>query len=215
MFANTEVNELFVTPLWTLQLKPEVYEPLNAHLGREIRALSEKRQDVGLGTSLQTDPILHQRPEFAELMSIVNTGVKSAIDFMEVEHVGFEITGCWANICPNGAINSSHNHPNNFLSGVYYVDIPKGSGEIEFSDPRPQMGAIMPRVKKRTRFNANKISLAPKPGQLVIFPAWLVHAVGPNQALEDRISISFNAMFKSFTENMSPPLWRKGSIPVD
>jgi hypothetical protein len=34
------------------------------------------------------------------------------------------ITGCWANVNPPGSYHPTHNHPNNFLSGVYYVDIP-------------------------------------------------------------------------------------------
>ena len=33
------------------------------------------------------------------------------------------ITGCWANINPPAAYHPTHNHPNNYLSGVYYVAV--------------------------------------------------------------------------------------------
>src|SRR3546814_1269937 len=50
----------------------------------------------------------------------------------------FEVTGCWANINPQTGMNPAHMHPNNFLSGVYYVSLPGDTGEIVFSDPRPR-----------------------------------------------------------------------------
>ena len=46
-----------------------------------------------------------------------------------------------------------------------------------------------------------------KEGRLLIFPAWLKHSVTSNQGQTDRISISFNLMFKNFSETMAAPLW--------
>ncbi|MGE0578213.1 putative 2OG-Fe(II) oxygenase [Reyranella sp.] len=40
-----------------------------------------------------------------------------------------------------------------------------------------------------------------------MFPAWLKHTVPANDAQSDRISISFNLMFKNFSETMAAPLW--------
>jgi len=46
-----------------------------------------------------------------------------------------------------------------------------------------------------------------KNGTLLIFPSYLQHSVDANTGEEERISISFNIMFTSFTDNMSKPLW--------
>jgi hypothetical protein len=42
---------------------------------------------------------------------------------------------------------------------------------------------------------------------MLVFPAYLQHSVDPNAGDQERISISFNIMFSSFTENLSKPLW--------
>jgi hypothetical protein len=44
-------------------------------------------------------------------------------------------------------------------------------------------------------------------GTLLVFPAWLMHSVDPNRSERLRISASFNAMFSSYAETMSQPLW--------
>ncbi len=45
------------------------------------------------------------------------------------------------------------------------------------------------------------------PGRLLIFPAWLRHSVPANDGQTDRISISFNLMFKQFAETLAAPMW--------
>jgi hypothetical protein len=40
-----------------------------------------------------------------------------------------------------------------------------------------------------------------------MFPAYLEHSVDANTGADERISISFNVMFSSFTEQLSKPLW--------
>ena len=43
-------------------------------------------------------------------------------------------------------------------------------------------------------YNADKwVSPAPRPGDMVLFPSYLLHAVPPNQG-ERRITLSFNAI---------------------
>jgi hypothetical protein len=41
---------------------------------------------------------------------------------------------------------------------------------------------------------------------MLVFPAYLRHSVDANPSNEERISISFNIMFSSFTENLNKPL---------
>jgi ectoine hydroxylase-related dioxygenase (phytanoyl-CoA dioxygenase family) len=44
-------------------------------------------------------------------------------------------------------------------------------------------------------------------GSLILFPAWLPHSVDANRSDRERISISFNLMFATYAEALSPPLW--------
>jgi len=200
--------------LWIADLDDSTREPLNRHLLTTIEALIEPREPLGVGGSWQTDPTLHRRAEFSDFLAIVLKTAKGALEFLDVDYEGFECTGCWANINPTGGKNSSHTHPNNYLSGVYYVAVPDGAGKIEFADPRPQAGVIMPASGKWNKFTGNKIAVPVMPGRLVIFPAWLSHSVAANTSQEERVSIAFNIMFTNFTETMSGTLWKKGSAPI-
>ena len=58
-----------------------------------------------------------------------------------------------------------------------------------------------------TAENTDQVVVKVKNGTLLIFPAYLQHSVDANLSAEERISISFNIMFSSFTENLSKPLW--------
>lgn len=210
-FERVSTAEVFPTLLWVVDLKPAVHEPLNARLLATLGEMTRQRRALKAGENWQTDPDLQQDARFAELCGLIRGAARGALEMLQLDHGGFEITGCWANINPPGAMNQPHNHPNNFLSGTYYVQTPAGAGEIVFADPRPQAFAIFPKVKAYNRFNGNELRVEVKPGRMVLFPAWLMHSVPPNRGAGERISISFNVMFSAFTETMSKPLWQ-GSI---
>jgi len=207
MFSSTEVKDIFPTPIWVVDLAEDKAKSFNAELKRVIYDLTEPRREIPIGSTWQTEPMLQKRPEFAEFSQLVRQAAKGALSFLQVEHAGFEITGCWANINPRGGLNSAHTHPNNYLSGVYYVSLPEEKGQIVFADPRPQAMTMMPTTKQWNKYVGNEIKLEVKEGRFVLFPSWLVHSVPVNRSEEHRISISYNIMFSDYAETMSPPLW--------
>jgi uncharacterized protein (TIGR02466 family) len=123
---------------------------------------------------------------------------------------GLRITGCWANVNGPGAGHAMHAHPNNYLSGVYYVRTQDGADTINFHDPRPQAAIIRPPVGELSADNADLVVVKVKDGALVLFPAWLPHSVEVNRSAGPRISISFNLMFSAYAETMAAPLWQGG-----
>ena len=116
------------------------------------------------------------------------------------------ITGCWANVNPHGPYHPTHNHPNNFLSGVYYVAVPEVGSHLVFQDPRPV--SIMPRTEKLDRVTSNAFVAQPQAGRMVMFPSWLRHHVPSNEGTTERISIAFNLMFTNFAETLAAPRWK-------
>lgn len=213
MFANTNVQEFFPTPIWTVDLEPKLADALNGRLLADLERLTAPRPALPqAGGSWQTDGDMHVRGEFKELTALIRKAVKAALDFLQIDYRDFSITGCWANFNPTGGLNSVHTHPNNYLSGVYYVQTPAGADSIDFFDPRPAAVAWMPRTRQLNRFNGNRMSVKVQPGRLVLFPAWLSHSVPLNRTNQERVSIAFNAMFTEFGETMSGTLW-KGTLP--
>jgi uncharacterized protein (TIGR02466 family) len=205
MIEKQEVQELFPTSIWIVDLKPAEAAPFNAKLKAEIEKIISPRPKVPAGSNWQTPQDLHTRPAFADFVKLVELAARGVARFLQVDQYPMTITGCWANINPPGAYHPTHNHPNNYLSGVYYVAVPQSGSRIVFQDPRPFM--IMPRPRQYTRITANAADAESRPGRLLIFPAWLRHSVPANDGQTERISISFNLMFKQFAETMAAPMW--------
>jgi uncharacterized protein (TIGR02466 family) len=205
MIEKQEVQELFPTAIWIVDLKPAEAAPFNARLKTEIEKIVMPRPKVPAGSNWQTPQNLHTRPAFADFVKLVETAARGVARFLQVDQYPMTITGCWGNINPPGAYHPTHHHPNNYLSGVYYVAVPPAGSRIVFQDPRPSM--IMPRPRQFTRLTANAADAESRPGRLLIFPAWLKHSVPANDGQTERISISFNLMFKDFTETMAVPMW--------
>ena len=98
----------------------------------------------------------------------------------------------WINVNKKNDWNTIHSHGQYTLSGTYYVKVPKDSGHIVFRDPRPAAINNNFFVKRFDKGEFYKIK--PIEGMLIIFPSYLDHFVEPNNADEDRISISFDVV---------------------
>lgn len=213
MFAETEAVALFPTYLWMHQLEPADRDRVNSAIRAKLRSLRAGLSGDVPKQGWQTDQRLHTLPEFQELNRFIFAATQGIVDFLHVAEETIEITSCWANINPQGATNPWHTHPNNYLSGVYYVDVPADAGTITFQDPRAQSYVVSPRVKKSTPENSGRAAIPVREGMLILFPAWLSHSVSANPTPQERISVSFNLMFSSFTEKVSPAKWQ-GNLPI-
>lgn len=203
----TASEGLFVSPIWIFDIDPEIGPDLNLSLRASLEQMMAPLPDIPKGETWQSEQKLHRAPAFAEFVDMVHQAGATVVDDMKCEQQELEITGCWANINPGGSAHKAHSHANNFLSGVYYLKLPPGSGAISFHDPRPQSIQLTPRVTQNNALNSTIQTIPVEEGRMVIFPSWLAHSVPPNPSNDVRISVSFNLMFANFTETVSPPLW--------
>ena len=81
----------------------------------------------------------------------------------------------------------------------------RGGDHHNFHDPRPHASVISPRSELTP--DTDQVVVKVKNGTLLLFPAYLQHSVDANIGAAERISLSFNLMFSSFTETLSKPLW--------
>ena len=124
---------------------------------------------------------------FAGLARRLDPHAKAFARGLKVDLRGRElaISDCWVNVMPAGVVHSLHLHPTSFISGTYYVQVPKGAGALKFEDPRlSKMMAAPPRP--------SFVSLPAKAGEVILFESWLRHEVPPARYYGERISISFN-----------------------
>lgn len=203
----SDVIPMFPTLVWKVELEGQLHEAIDA---RALSALSHMRRDLpplAPGEGWQSIQTLHVLDDFQDLVSCVHRAVTGILRFLRIGYDAFEVTACWVTVLAKGAEHKVHCHPNNFLSGVYYLRTHPGADTINFHDPRNQTGIIRPPVAELTAENTDQVVVRVSNGTLLIFPAWLRHSVDANTGEEERISISFNIMFTSFTENLSKPLW--------
>jgi uncharacterized protein (TIGR02466 family) len=205
--ATSDVNPMFPTLVWNVQLKSELQQAINTKILAALATLRRDLPELRPGQGWQSDQTLHQRDDFQDLVACANNAAKSVLRFLHIGHSAFEITGCWATVLAKGGEHRVHSHPNNFLSAVYYVRTQHGADTINFHDPRSQTGIIRPPVVELTAVNTDQVVVTVKNGTLLVFPSYLQRSVAPNTSDEERISISLNIMFCSFAEKLGKPLW--------
>jgi uncharacterized protein (TIGR02466 family) len=204
---TSDVIPMFPALVWKIQINAELHDAMDAKILAALERIRHDLPKLGAGQGWQSEQTLHEREEFRDLVACVNNAARSVLRFLQIGYDAFEITGCWATVLSKGAMHKAHSHPNNFLSGVYYVRTHPGTDTINFHDPRSQTGIIRPPVVELTAENTDQVVVTVKNGTLLVFPAYLHHSIDANMSEKERISISFNIMFSSFTENLAKPLW--------
>ena len=130
---------LFPTVVWRAEIRPDACRRINEAIVA-IAALRRGTANPAAGRGWQSGHDLHELHEFRELTESIGVTVRDVLDYLRIGEVAFEMSDCWANMNAPGAAHGLHSHPNNFLSGVYYVRVPNGGDNINFHDPRIQTG---------------------------------------------------------------------------
>ena len=113
------------------------------------------------------------------------------------ERLGWSLKEMWVNVLDTGGRQAMHNHANSFISGVVYLTRTHDDARTVFmkSPGGTDFAFRNDHAKVTTNsYNADKwISPAPDPGDVVLFPSYLMHAVPMNPGGR-RITLAFNAI---------------------
>jgi uncharacterized protein (TIGR02466 family) len=121
---------------------------------------------------------------------------KSTLDYCGRAGVDYPIDWSlqgWANVNRLGDYHDPHNHPYAYLSGTYYIRVPDSRA------PLPRGAVNMTAIKGDPQIEP-EFTVSPKPGMILMWPAFLMHYVHPNLSEEPRISVSFNLIVKNPTD---------------
>ena len=130
----SDVIPMFPTLVWKIQVRAELRDAIDAEILGVMESLRRDLPKLGPGQGWQSVHTLHEREEFRNLVSSIKKAVSGILRFLKIGYDAFEITGCWANVLANGASHKAHSHPNNFLSGVYYVRTYAGTNTLNFHE---------------------------------------------------------------------------------
>jgi len=85
-----------------------------------------------------------------------------------------------------------HEHPNTVLSGLIYLQVPEGSSDLRFHDPRFHTKVTNLPIIESKDTNWMWYDVTPEKGLVLIWPGWVAHEVLKNQSKEGRITAVFN-----------------------
>ncbi|WP_374448897.1 TIGR02466 family protein [Stella sp.] len=210
---DRDCSLFFGTPIVTL--RPDGAAAVNAGLRRVIleRAAREPgvaRSNAG-GWQSRPDLLTWGGPEVETYRRWLEQAVRT-VQRLPARRAGAEefrlsfTAQAWANVSHAGHYNETHTHPGNHWAVVYYVSAPPAdparpmAGRLELRDPRPAAALA---AAPGFAFGA-ALTLAAEAGLMVLFPAWLEHAVHPFFAAGERISIAANVAITDYAVGPAP-----------
>jgi uncharacterized protein (TIGR02466 family) len=201
------LETLFPTPLYRASLSGEPgFAALNADLEATIHGLAQddragrawaKAHAYGGYTSYASlDDLPRRATVFADLKRRLDAHVTAFAQDLALDlgpRGRLTLDSLWVNLLRRGGAHSGHIHPNSVISGTYYVSVPAGAGALRLEDPRlVAMMAAPPRRRDAPPTRQSFVTIAPAPGDLLMWESWLRHEVLPSAAAAPRLSVSFN-----------------------
>ncbi len=149
------------------------------------------------------EPCVQQLKEFCWSHMLQMIGALNGYDATTIARL-LIYNEAWFHITRRNGFFALHNHPNASWSGVYCVDPGQHdadkpeSGMLSFVSPAVISSMHMDAATANLRdpFAPNIRALRLAPGQLVIFPSWILHDVKPFQGEGTRITVAFNCWFQ-------------------
>jgi len=148
-------------------------------------------------TSYSSVDQLHlSSPSFKKLEQLISKEVLNfckELDFdLKKPKEQIYIQNMWLNVNSTNSYHSMHLHPGSTISGTFYLQCPKGSGQLKFENPLLDKKMACPPRKAESSKNPDHLYFSPKAGYIILFESFLRHEVECHQALKERVSISFN-----------------------
>lgn len=188
---SIKVTDLFRYPLGIVNLKQNTKELIKFTKEVKRNETSVLKTNKG-GFQSPSNLAKYNKPVFNNLYSTI---FKLAGKFSSIYNLRKPIkySNAWININPPYSFNNPHTHPGSAISAVYYIKVPKNSGNIVFKRPEKFVGYLDENsFHTYNSFNAYAQNFVPKENQLFLFPSWMEHEVGQNLSKQDRISLAIN-----------------------
>ena len=172
-----------ITPEYMVALKEEI---------DAMRKRNPTGRNVSNRNGWQSIDGIERNPVFIRAMRQIRREFRDElIPFLGIkkDSAKIELHNSWANINYPGAWNAPHLHNGCFYSGVFFIHADGDEGDFRAIDTDHKIVSNFPASQQRIW---ESWPVAPKTGDLYLFPSGLMHMVEPNLTDKDRYSISFN-----------------------
>ena len=207
------VCELMDLNVWLkedeLPCEPELLQELAADLQQHAQArplpltTSTRGQGVRIDDFEQA-PGTTGEPVLRAAMQAVEAYVTERLGFdqhpMIAHRSGFARLRAWALSVRNDGHEDWHAHPDGWVSGVLYLEVPATAPESHRRDDARYgcPGAIqfgpLPLGQKTQPDYLERRTLSPSPGKILLFPSYLGHRTWPTHASARRTCVAFDVL---------------------
>lgn len=190
-------NILFAVPVWDVTypnfdtIKDDLIIDLKDYVNKYPL---EVRSNVA-GKHSRT--LVHEDPMFSSLFEYITHAANEAAESIGLKP-NLRVMESWININDTpGAFNLQHIH-GGVISGVFYIQVPKGSGKLYLTNPAPiNLWEGFNLTTERNEYAGETREIEPLEGTIIMFPSYLPHSVGPNSQQVERISLAFNTTWRT------------------
>ena len=155
-------------------------DPIIDNLKKSYAEKIKKKEITQLPNSYHSDN-LWQHKKFRPFVEYVMQQMWNILHWQ-----GYDLRGkkpllqeCWVQEFPKeGGFHDIHIHPNNHMSGFYFLQCSKTTSRPSFHDPRPgkAMMDLQTVEKKKVSLGSNIINYPVKPGDFIFFNSYMPHA---------------------------------------
>lgn len=193
--SEIEISELFPTPFAHCPelVGAELLQALLSELNRSPKTTNDKSRELTHTTPADAE----SNPVFRRVAELAAPALRHFGELLFGEALAWSIKEMWLNSLEHGGRQAIHSHANSFVSGVLYLTpshpsartvFYRGLGGRDFTFSNDHPGS------SPGPFNSPKWAVPTvSPGDLVLFPSYLLHEVPPNQG-ERRVTLAFNAV---------------------
>ena len=180
----------------------ESIEALNQALAHHVSTHQSLQHNVRatMGGDHTGELLSDPKGPMSEMEEIINNAVawykKQLPDlfnhpFLLSEPTAWRLTA-WGVVLRNKGHERPHIHPNGWLSGVLYVQLPKIISDPE-AQPKGWLEFGRPTKDLHVTTGPKTQAYQPQYGNIILFPSYFYHGTIPSESREKRICISFDA----------------------
>ena len=178
---------------------PVMFTEIGREFTKEELDFVEKHSHItnrNVGNVTSDNNYILEEPEMVEIKKFITEVVNEYSKRVYKPKFKNEIfiTQSWLNYTAKGEFHHQHEHPNSFISGVFYIHTDSTKDKITFHRSGYKQLQLQP--ESYDIMNSDSWWFNVKTGGIVAFPSSLTHRVENVEADETRISIAFNTFVK-------------------
>ena len=189
---NSEIMSLFPTPLYKSYLERKLTK-------KELSFVNKCKLDSNKneGNLTSNNNYVLNNKIFKNLKKELELRIEDYFDkiIQAKKHLSFYITQSWLNYTEKNEYHHKHEHPNSFISGVFYINSNKEFDKIIFFKKINDI-TIKIDPEKWNEWNAESWWIPVKTGDILLFPSSTTHMVETKKGDDTRISLAFNIFIK-------------------